>query len=395
MKTYADGQLAASATSIFIAGQDGNYPSVGDINGSLTLTNTSAVNTETIVLTFKRQGGTSRRLLRLVLSPNEAAIVRGIPMQQGDQLLGSTTDATTVDYVLGDSAGGVGLTVESYDSNGVLKQTNGVSITGATTLTSTSATALAVGANGTTNPCLQVDDSTASVATGVKIKGAAAGSGVAISALSSGSNETLTIDGKGTSGVTICGTTTSTGPIQFGGAGSGNNATGIKITPAAAASGVAIVVVSTGTNEGVTFDAKGSGQIEIGGTSTGQVFLAKGALKALVVGQTLTSIGTAQSSTPTAAQLLGGLITQTSSTGAGTITLPTGTALSAACSRTPVTGDSFDCMYANLGGGQTLTVTGATGTTVQGGATIATAKTAKLTFVCTGANAWNIYTTGG
>ena len=45
--------------------------------------------------------------------------------------------------------------------------------------------------------------------------------------------------------------------------------------------------------------------------------------------------------------------------------------------------------------GQTLTVTGATGTTVAGGATIETAKTAILTFVCTGANSWNIYKTGG
>ena len=42
-----------------------------------------------------------------------------------------------------------------------------------------------------------------------------------------------------------------------------------------------------------------------------------------------------------------------------------------------------------------VVVTGATGTTVAGGATIATAKTAKLTFVCTGSNAWSIYTTGG
>jgi hypothetical protein len=114
-----------------------------------------------------------------------------------------------------------------------------------------------------------------------------------------------------------------------------------------------------------------------------------------VTGLTLTSLGTTQSSTPTAAQLLGGVLTQTGSTGAGTITLPTGTAVSAAFADAPAVGDSFDCVFVNIGGSQTLTVTGATGTTVVGGATIATAKTAKLTFICTGSNAWTIAVTGG
>ena len=63
--------------------------------------------------------------------------------------------------------------------------------------------------------------------------------------------------------------------------------------------------------------------------------------------------------------------------------------------RTPATGDTFECTFVNVGGGQTLTVTGATGTTVVGGATIATAKSAKLVFTCTGSNAWSIYVIGG
>ena len=52
-------------------------------------------------------------------------------------------------------------------------------------------------------------------------------------------------------------------------------ATGIKITGAAAAAGAAISVLSTGTNEPLTIDAKGSGTITLGGTSTGAITLTR------------------------------------------------------------------------------------------------------------------------
>ena len=106
--------------------------------------------------------------------------------------------------------------------------------------------------------------------------------------------------------------------------------------------------------------------------------------------QTTTSLGTVQSSTPTAAQLLGGIVTQTSATGAGTVTLPTGTQLSAAISGVS-TGYTFQVLFANLGGGQTLTITGATGSTVIGTAAVASTKNATLTFTNTGSNAWSVY----
>lgn len=78
------------------------------------------------------------------------------------------------------------------------------------TITSTSANAFAVGANGTTNPAFNVDASTASVATGLNVKGAAAGGGTALSVISSGTNENLTIDAKGSGTITIAGTSTGT-----------------------------------------------------------------------------------------------------------------------------------------------------------------------------------------
>ena len=59
----------------------------------------------------------------------------------------------------------------------------------AQTITSASSGALAVGANGATNPAFNVDTNTASVATGLNITGAAEGSGLAVAVISSGTNE--------------------------------------------------------------------------------------------------------------------------------------------------------------------------------------------------------------
>lgn len=79
----------------------------------------------------------------------------------------------------------------------------GLGSSGATTITSTSANALAVGANGATNPVLQVDANTASVATGLKVTGAADGGRLALSVISSNTNEGLNIDAKGSGSITI------------------------------------------------------------------------------------------------------------------------------------------------------------------------------------------------
>ena len=74
----------------------------------------------------------------------------------------------------------------------------GSSLTALGVVTSTSANALTAGANGATNPVFNVDASTSSVATGINIAGKAAAAGVVISSLSSGSNENITISPKGT-----------------------------------------------------------------------------------------------------------------------------------------------------------------------------------------------------
>ena len=54
-----------------------------------------------------------------------------------------------------------------------------------------------------------------------------------------------------------------------------SSATGLKVTAAGAGSGVALAAISSGTDEGLTIDAKGAGQILIGAVSTGAITLSR------------------------------------------------------------------------------------------------------------------------
>jgi hypothetical protein len=85
------------------------------------------------------------------------------------------------------------------------------------TISGANANAFDVGANGQTNPQLRVDTSVASVATGLLLQGQAAGSGMNLTALSSGTNEGLAINAKGSGNVTLG--NVSTGLIVLGGGG--------------------------------------------------------------------------------------------------------------------------------------------------------------------------------
>lgn len=119
--------------------------------------------------------------------------------------------------------------VQSYDLSGVAPTASptftGTVNAATTVITSASAGAFAAGPNGATNPTFKVDASTASAATGVQVKGAAAGAGAAISVLSSGADEALTFNAKGagtigigsvsTGRVTITPVTTITGSLTL------------------------------------------------------------------------------------------------------------------------------------------------------------------------------------
>lgn len=92
--------------------------------------------------------------------------------------------------------------------------TTGTAATNTHTVTSTSANCLTVGPNGATNPTLSANCSVTSEATGVLIVGAAAGGGAAINTTSSGTNEALSISGKGTGVVTLKNGGVNSGSVQ-------------------------------------------------------------------------------------------------------------------------------------------------------------------------------------
>lgn len=174
----------------------------------------------------------------------------------------------------------------------------------------------------------------------------------------------------------------------------------IQITTAAANGLPVLAAVGSDTNITQDIEGKGTGGVTIGAISTGKNSLGRGSVQPPLLSATTGSLGTTQNSTPTSLQLLGGIVTQTGSTGAGTVTLPTGTLISAAIvtalgitGATVSIGDTFECLFANLGGGQTLTITGGTGSTVVGNGAVPTAKNARMLFVNTGSNTWNVYTT--
>lgn len=113
---------------------------------------------------------------------------------------------------------------------------------GAHTITSASASALAVGPNGATNPVLLINASTASQASGLSILGQAAGVGTSVSVIDSATNSPLALNAKG-SGQIILGNT-STGSVVVGGGGGG-----VTISSALTYGGVTLAnsVVGTGS----------------------------------------------------------------------------------------------------------------------------------------------------
>lgn len=156
-------------------------------------------------------------------------------------------------------------------------------ITGATTITSTSASALTVGRLGATTPVFKVDAATGSVVTGLNVVGAAAASGLAVAVISSGTNESLTVDAKGSGTISL--NNTGTGNIVLGRAMTGVSAsvtggmtslsgTAIPATAGAVAAGKSFTHYSTSLTVEVTSDTpthtrpKGSICINSGGSSS-------------------------------------------------------------------------------------------------------------------------------
>ncbi len=111
--------------------------------------------------------------------------------------------------------------------------TGNQAISGTFAVTSASATALAVGLNGATNPAFVVDDSTASQVAGLSVKGAVTGGTVSLSAIDSGATTNLQIKAKGAGAITLQADAGSSTVVNFGVAAS----TGATITLAGSSSG--------------------------------------------------------------------------------------------------------------------------------------------------------------
>ena len=246
---------------------------------------------------------------------------------------------------------------------------------------------LAVGPNGATNPCLDVDCSVGSAATGLSIQGQASGSGVKLTVITSGTNEDLLVLPAGSGAVKI--TSTGAAGLTVGPNGATNptfqvvcnvssEATGLKVTGAAAASGLALAVISSGTNENLTLDAKGSGTISLGSVSTGNVLVGSGLLVdggtgglgyGTGVGGTVTQI--TSRTTGVTLSKLSGAITLVSAAGSATAFTMTVTNTLVAATDTVVVSqksgtDAYSAVVSAVGAGSyKLTITDLTGTTTE------------------------------
>lgn len=149
---------------------------------------------------------------------------------------GTTTTINTNKFTVTEASGNTavagtlivtGLTTFS----GGVANTGTLTNTGVLAIVSPSASSLAVGLAGATNPAFVVDSSTASQAAGLSVTGAATGGTVAVAAIDSGSATNLTLNAKGT------------GTIGIGSVSTG----AVTITPATNITGALIV---TGTING-------------------------------------------------------------------------------------------------------------------------------------------------
>ena len=134
----------------------------------------------------------------------------------------------------------------------------GSSIGYLSTITSVSAQALAVGRQGLTNPAFNVDASAATQLAGLNVAGAGAAGTVAVAVISSGAAANLSIDAKGTGTIAIGGT--STGAVTVGPATTFTN--GITIASAKAVTGA-----GTGANGFVISNPKNAAAGTLSGTA--------------------------------------------------------------------------------------------------------------------------------
>jgi hypothetical protein len=159
---------------------------------------------------------------------------------------GVTSSATELNYIDGSVPGTVVASkAVVVDANKDISAFRDVTLrhavsTGKWTATTTEAAALAIGAGGATDPAFQVDASTGSQKSGLKVTGGATTGTVAVACISNGANVALTVNGKGT------------GTIGIGSVSTG----AVTITPATTVTGALTPSGGVAKAGGATFDHK-------------------------------------------------------------------------------------------------------------------------------------------
>ena len=112
--TVTDGQVAAAETEV-TAGR-GNHAR----RYNVTFANVGG-QTETLEVKISRGGGTSRRLKKVILSPDEQLEIVGLPLNSTDSLRALTTNANSVDYTVSFAPPEAPLAMTVYDIYGGVK----------------------------------------------------------------------------------------------------------------------------------------------------------------------------------------------------------------------------------------------------------------------------------
>jgi hypothetical protein len=191
---------------------DGKEILVGDGSGTVSTTNYINIVTSgsdlfsngSSSLTIKSAGG-MRFILQDITSGRWVANDGPTGALFGD--ITSIGSSTSYNGIVPIAKGGTGSATQNFvDLSSVQSSIAGAkTFTDAHTISSNSANSLTVGPNGSTNPVLQIDSSSASQDTGIKITGTAAGTASIITAIASGAAGSLSISSKGAGSINLQG----------------------------------------------------------------------------------------------------------------------------------------------------------------------------------------------
>jgi len=228
----ANGDLWATSSSLFARINGATYDLIGATAVSMTVGTTTVLSGTDKGLLYNNAGvlGNLATVNNGVLVTNGSGTPSISTTLPNGLALGSPASIGTLPaFTLGGTISGGGNQINNViigSTSPLAGSFTTLGYSATLTGTSTNSACAAIGRQGATSPAFQVDCATASQATGIKVTGAAAGAGVAVAAISSGTNENLGIDAKGSGTVTLGGSSTGgivlARPTTFGVAGSIN-----------------------------------------------------------------------------------------------------------------------------------------------------------------------------